>query len=111
MRITSEGRDDFGVLKVVMPERCEVCATDQDVVVVYDTASIKRTFKLFKIDLEKTIIGDQQGNRFTRIRKIGVTCGCYSKFHRQVAHIKDKMVTKGKKRYEEEPRAKLSREG
>jgi hypothetical protein len=27
-------------------------------------------------------------------RVIGITCGCYGKFHRQVAHIEDKMKSR-----------------
>lgn len=50
-----------------------------------------RTLKLpDNIDITKTIL-----KRSTNI--LGINCGCYARFHRQVAHIQDQMRARAKK--------------
>jgi len=60
---------------------CGSCGADVELAIKY----FKKTFSLpNKIEIGKTILGDVRS-------KLGINCGCYGKFHRQVAHIQDNM--------------------
>jgi hypothetical protein len=46
------------------------------------------------IDLDRTIVMRIMTNQKHPNRFIGIGCGCYAKFHRQVAHIQSKMESR-----------------
>lgn len=87
MKITAEGSDSVGKFQVDLPGTCGVCHTNQDVVVSYKPLHFWTVIKKeWQIDPKKS--------NLNAAAKMGVTCGCYAKFHRQVAHIRDKMSKK-----------------
>lgn len=63
---------------------CGVCGTVTSVLVVVEDA--QGLEHIHSIRKESTIIGDTN--------YLGLTCGCYAKFHRQVAHIEDKIKSR-----------------
>lgn len=56
--------------------------------------------------LSATILGKsyQQAKRHTR-GNLGITCGCYAKFHRQLAHVNDKWKGEARDKLKEKPAA------
>lgn len=70
------GKDDFGRF-VVGAGNCIHCGTTG--------ICVKYGPKRFDagVDVEYTILKDTKN-------KIGITCGCYAKLHRQVTHIEHK---------------------
>src|SRR6266496_1184904 len=72
-----EGQDHFGDF-TLSSYYCFVCK-DAAIVVEYQTINLGR------IEINNTILRDIKN-------AIGITCGCYGKFHRQVAHINDYYV-------------------
>lgn len=97
MQLQSKGSDELGRFTVSMPGHCGTCDTDQDVTILYNTASLKKG--LHPIDPAFTVVA----HRGKPPHSLGLTCGCYGKFHRQIAHIRNKTVSKGKKKYQEAP--------
>ena len=81
LTISSGGKDDLGAFKVYTPGICPICKEEVGAIVSYNTVSLKRGLK--DIDRSKTLLRDEPACE--------VNCGCYAKFHRQVAHIRDKM--------------------
>ena len=80
------GRDDVGRFVLVAGE-CHNCRED-GVCVKYAPKSFSVANWNLK-DEEYTILGSTQN-------KLGVTCGCYAKFHRQITHIFEKTEAKAK---------------
>lgn len=73
-----QGKDDFGPF-VATGGLCEVCGEVPNVCIRYNFAPRLPD----GIELKDTIFKDRE--------HIGILCGCYAKFHRQVAHIEDRM--------------------
>ena len=73
-----KGKDDFGIFEI-MAAKCGRC-NSLGIVVNY-TPSIKLPED---IHVEDTILGHPS-------RSLGIQCGHYARFHRQVAHIQDKI--------------------
>ena len=85
--VVIRGKDTYGSFTITggrqkgkKPENCCYCGKP-GLLVKY----IKNTFNLNGIDVERTILKDVDN-------RIGLLCGCYGKFHRQVAHIRDNMA-------------------
>lgn len=86
MQLTGNGSDNLGNFAVLMPGHCGVCNEDTDVVLRYhSTQAIAALKKLIGKDPKEVPSLIITVNK--KIAQIGVTCGCYAKFHRQVAHI------------------------
>lgn len=90
MIISATGRDGLGTFEVQLPGKCSSCETEQDVVLIYNTISLTRGLRARKIEafLPSSIYKKGKG--------IGVSCGCYARFQRQVAHIERKRKTTNK---------------
>ncbi len=88
LQITGSGVDSLGSFKFYVPGNCGVCKKANNVVVTYAPVTIKRG--LGDIKRESTLLKDTP--------HLGLTCGCYAKFHRQVAHIRDRQQAKSAKR-------------
>lgn len=73
------GKDSFGQFGTCTA-RCSVCEEPNHIVLQY-IGDLKLPPG---IAVEATILEEKD-------RGIGITCGCYAKFHRQVAHIEDKI--------------------
>jgi hypothetical protein len=88
MQITTNGRDDLGAFTVLLPGHCASCDTDTDVVLKYpNRQELARALEQRGIEFNftKTHVILHKSKR-----EIGVTCGCYAKWQRQVAHISRK---------------------
>lgn len=85
IRIVSNGEDNVGKFAVSLPGKCDSCGENVDVCINYSSvAQVKRNLKQMNIDPEsRSLI-------LKRPWGIGVTCGCYGKWMRQVAHISSK---------------------
>jgi hypothetical protein len=71
---------DDGYIKGVihsLPWKCDRCQKKRCVTVRIEEVTLDG------IDRNRTILKD--------VNFIGVTCGCYAKFHRQVTHIQEAM--------------------
>jgi hypothetical protein len=82
--VSVHGKDDFGRF-IIGAGDCINCGVT-GICVKYSP----RTFSLQEWGLESpefTILRDTKN-------RVGITCGCYGKFHRQVTHIYEKTVTK-----------------
>lgn len=78
-KLPREGEDDFGEYSFVI-EPCDICkATGMLGLQYFNKPRLPAGIKL-KDTIHKI---------YPRV--IGVSCGCYAKFHRQVAHIQDAM--------------------
>lgn len=96
LQIKADGQDAIGKFKMEIPGWCEVCeakkgiaAGPQDVGMQYIyAAGVNRFFK-DKLDasVEVTILGRASA-------RLGISCGCYAKLHRQVATIRVKRAPK-----------------
>jgi len=83
------GDDSFGHYNMYKARRitdptCVACDAPREALIQYTPLSPKHARLPAGIEVEATIL-KAEGNY------IGVTCGCYAKLHRQVAHIVDKM--------------------
>lgn len=88
IKFTASGKDDFSTFEVSIPGHCGACDQDTDVVILYNPSGLAASLKRRGIDASKTsslLVYNEKNNR----RPIGVTCGCYARWHRQVAHISD----------------------
>lgn len=83
------GSDELGSFQVYIPSVCGVCNTSQEVVLKYTPQSLRAG--LDSIEVEKTILKKHT-------KPVGLTCGCYAKFHRQVAHIRNRQQAKSAKK-------------
>lgn len=78
--VAVHGKDDLGRF-VLVGAQCVNCR-EHGVCVKYAPKSF--SVANFNIDkLEYTILKDTRN-------RLGVTCGCYAKFHRQITHIYEK---------------------
>lgn len=95
MRIRRRGVDALGAFTTTQGT-CGVCHKNKVIVVRYDEPKWHElAYKMLTwSDLrEYTILG----RAYTYIRakgSVGVTCGCYSKLHRQLTHIADNIARK-----------------
>jgi len=78
--LRSVGKDAFGNFRVTGGP-CTYCGSPKELCVKYGPKS----FDLGNIDPARTILRDPNTGH------LGILCGCYGKFHRQVAHIRHKM--------------------
>lgn len=77
------GKDSFGQF-IMTGGPCDVCGNGGLFTIKYDSG----TFDLPQgVEVDHTIL--QSTDRY-----IGLNCGCYAKFHRQVTHIHEKMKYK-----------------
>lgn len=70
---------------------CEVCGMGTRCLHIYEAHMPEG------IDIGKTI-AHSPTDTGAPITLIGIGCGCYAKFHRQVAHIQDKMTARVEKK-------------
>jgi len=80
------GRDDFGkfFMEHTNAKSCTGCGSIAcHILVLYD----KGPSLPHSMDVSRTILKDPRN-------RLGIDCGCYARFHRQVAHIADKMAAK-----------------
>jgi hypothetical protein len=84
LRLTCEGEDNLGKFTVLIPGHCGACGQDTDTSILYKGA-LKMRLKEKGIEPNSLILFDQN-----KLRHIGVTCGCYAKLQRQIAHISNK---------------------
>jgi len=82
LRIVAKGSDDLSLFKVNITGYCRTCNKAVEVSVKYSPVAI------FKV-LEGRGIKEGPSLLLKPTAEIGVTCGCYAKFHRQVAHISE----------------------
>lgn len=93
MRMIAEGSDSLASFEVLIPGTCKACNKGVEVAILYNPSGLAAALKRLGIEVSKTrslIVYDFKNSR----REIGVTCGCYARFHRQVAHIGDKRSQK-----------------
>jgi len=88
------GADDFGTFTIYAnpldeAEQCIYCGALPKLMLEYDDPGPN----LKGIDTSATILEDDTA-------AIGVTCGCYAKFHRQVTHIRHSIGNKEKDKKE-----------
>jgi len=75
--------DDFGRFNL-RPGVCIRCGAPSEFTIKY----VPKNFKLpNEIDVKRTILKSSDN-------RIGIGCGCYAKFHRQIAHIVDRQTLK-----------------
>ena len=84
LQFTTTGSDSLGNFTVLIPGYCASCDNPTDVVIKYAAMRLGTNLRDRGIDPQSTSLV------LNRKKEIGVTCGCYAKFHRQVAHISDK---------------------
>jgi hypothetical protein len=72
------GKDGFGRFRI-RGGPCTYCGAATILCVGYHGVTLPAGIKV-----EDTILADKDNH-------LGINCGCYAKFHRQVAHIKDRM--------------------
>jgi hypothetical protein len=81
IQFTAAGKDDLGHFAIVIPGACASCDEATDVTLKYHVRDLEKSLRDMGIDpLTPSLILKRKG-------MIGVTCGCYAKFQRQVAHI------------------------
>lgn len=86
---TPRRRIDDGILDghlVAKLEACDNCGEDTWPFEI-DTISLPKGVK----PSNKLIVFREGPNGLEAIDHIGFGCGCYGKFHRQIAHIKDQV--------------------
>ena len=72
-----QGEDEFGPITVTGGP-CDHCGATGILTVRW------RDIKLPSIEVKHTILKDKDNH-------LGINCGCYGKFHRQIAHIADRV--------------------
>ena len=88
IKISAEGSDSFASFLTWLPGHCYTCGEDVDVVVFYKASEVRKALNALSLKLTKSLVLKAP---FT----IGVTCGCYAKWHRQLAHISDRRRASG----------------
>lgn len=90
MQLTAQGADSLGRFQVNIPGSCP-CGGNTEVSVKYNSTAVRAALKKQNIDpnLPSLIL--------KRPWEIGVTCGCYARFHRQLAHINEAVRRSTKK--------------
>lgn len=94
LQFTASGKDDLATFAVLVPGHCKACNTDTDVILRYHASQLRASLASLDIDPQTPSL-IVVVNR--KIVEIGVTCGCYAKFQRQVAHISKQRESKTKK--------------
>lgn len=91
MQMIASGSDSIGNFEVEIPGLCPRCNDGVEVCIHYKSpAAVNRALKALGIDPELPSL-------ILKIpRDLGVTCGCYASFHRQVAHISDSRKSRNK---------------
>jgi hypothetical protein len=82
MQMIASGSDSIGNFEVEIPGLCPRCNEGVEVCIHYKSpAAVNRALKALGIDpkLPSLILKTPQD--------LGVTCGCYASFQRQIAHI------------------------
>jgi hypothetical protein len=89
MQMIANGSDSIGNFEVQIPGLCPNCNDRVEVSIQYRSGpAVDRALKALGIDPKTpSLILDVS-------KDIGVTCGCYAKFHRQIAHISNKALKK-----------------
>jgi hypothetical protein len=82
MQIIASGSDSIGNFEVQIPGFCPKCNENVEVSVHYKSAAaVNRALRARGIDPNAVSL-------ILKVpRDLGVTCGCYAAFHRQIAHI------------------------
>jgi hypothetical protein len=84
---------------------CEVCGFSTRCLHIYEVHMPDG------IEVGKTIVANRletpTSPAHNHITLIGIGCGCYAKFHRQVAHIQDKMAVKAEKKKDKKGKGAL----
>lgn len=84
IHIAGGGADGLAPFGVMLPGHCASCDTDTDVVLKYHAPKVTRALKerldLTDLSLMPSLILKPK-------QEIGITCGCYASFQRQVAHV------------------------
>lgn len=78
--VLHKGSDDFGTFRLREGKVCQACG-QRGVAVIYRPKYL---------ELEKEVLEAPSLILKDSGKPIGVTCGCYAKLHRQVAHIRRK---------------------
>jgi hypothetical protein len=81
--VKTHGEDSFGQFWI-KPGWCSKCDLNCEVTIQYKP---NKLILPHGIEVQKTILARDS-------RVLGLDCGCYAKFHRQVAHIVDNMRMK-----------------
>jgi hypothetical protein len=83
MRASLHGEDKFGKFKIV-PGECKVC--DEFAICVHykETPRVSDYVKQARSFVLRI---KNRGGKPQLHRRVGISCGCYAKAHRQVAHI------------------------
>lgn len=93
MRLTCEGEDNLGKFTIYVPDKCQVCEKESEVGLYYRSKDSRMNLKSLGIEAEDTILYTARGTLGKgrgSLKHIGITCGCYAKLQRQIAHIRDK---------------------
>lgn len=97
IQFTASGKDDLATFAVLVPGHCKACNKDTDVILRYHSsqliASLKKKLNLEDVKLVPSLLILVNG----KVSEIGVTCGCYAKFQRQVAYISRQRESKTKR--------------
>lgn len=90
--LQGQGSDAIGEFHVVRPlTRC-LCGEIPVFGILY-TKTATEAYSKATLDLEATILKPTA----RQSRSIGLTCGCYAKLHRQIAHIQDAQKKRAKR--------------
>jgi hypothetical protein len=97
VRLDIRGQDTIGRFGCSTTKRCGVCESDGELTLRYtdlkqrDDSFMPVTLTMIRdnVQLKDTVLAKSYEDRDGWVGGgwIGVTCGCYAKFQRQVAHI------------------------
>jgi hypothetical protein len=91
MQIIASGSDSIGNFEVQIPGFCPKCNENVEVSIHYKSAAaVNRALRALRVD------PDTPSLILKVPRELGVTCGCYATFHRQIAHISHKQAAKNR---------------
>lgn len=86
LKFIAEGGDGLASFEIHIPGYCNACSHQTDVSLRYHAPQLKASLAKKNIDPKTPSLIVVVNKKFA---EIGVTCGCYAKFHRQLAHIGD----------------------
>lgn len=84
------GQDGLGKIEVHIDSSCENCG-EEGPTVGYQGLHLTLPKGIDENDGRLIITGHQIKPSLRYRKFLGITCGCYAKFHRQIAHIEDRM--------------------
>lgn len=97
-KATTTGKDDFAKFDVYTPAPsatpyCQCCTQEVEVAIKYRDTKEKGITSTLRRLLGNENLKPPFSNLILKSpsRPIGVTCGCYARFHRQIAHITTNM--------------------